>query len=241
MIEAEHLYQRYDPSGAWVLDGLDLQVPHGSLFGLLGPNGAGKTTLVHVLLGLAAPQSGHVRVADALLPAEHRALAGRVGWAPQSLAFYPTLTVAENLTFFDRVACGRSGSAERIRAVVESAQLTEHWRKRADRLSGGLKRRLNLAIALLGAPPLLILDEPTVGVDAQSRGFILEALGRLNAAGTTIVYTTHYLDEAQRLCDRAAIMDAGRILVADAMPKLLAQAPDLEALFLQFTGTALRD
>lgn len=241
MIRASDLYKRYQRNAPWVLDGLALEVPDGSLFGLLGPNGAGKTTLVQALLGLVAPQSGSVCVADAAMPAERRKLAGRVGWAPQSLAFYPTLTVAENLVFFDQVAFGRNGSDARVEAAATRTRLNDYWRRRADALSGGLQRRLNLAIALLGEPALLILDEPTVGVDAQSRGFILEALRGLNTDGTTIVYTTHYLDEAQRLCDRAAIMDAGQILTTDTMPALLERAPDLEALFLQHTGTALRE
>lgn len=242
MITLDSVCARYQPNGPWVLNGLNLQVPRGSLFGLLGPNGAGKTTLVHTLLGLTAPESGQIVIDSLEIPRQRAALAGRVGLAPQSLAFYPTLRVRENLDFFDRVS-GRSGSARsvRIESAVHATRLEEHLDKRADQLSGGLQRRLNLAIALLGEPPLLLLDEPTVGVDAQSRGFILEALRRLNENGSTIVYTTHYMDEVQRLCDRVAIMDGGRILVHDDLPVLMQQAPDLETLFLRLTGDRLRD
>lgn len=241
MIEVENVSVRYDRSGPWVLDGLNLCVPRGSLFGLLGPNGVGKTTLVHILLGLFAVQTGRVMIDGLAIPRQQRALAGRVGVAPQSLAFYPSLTVRENLTFFDRmrpVAGGRRGA--RIDAAVRRTGLEAYVNQRAARLSGGLKQRLNLAIALLGEPPLLLLDEPTVGVDAQSRRFILDTLGELNANGVTIVYTTHYMDEVQRLCDRVAIMDAGRILVCDTLSALLQDAPDLETLFLRLTGAQLR-
>lgn len=242
MIQVQDLRARYSKSGPWVLDGLDLQVPRGSLFGLLGPNGAGKTTLVHVLLGLFAPHSGRVEVDGLSIPAQRRRLAGRVGLAPQSLAYYPSLTVRENLDFFDRMYPADSRKrGSRIDAAVQQTGLAAHWGKRADRLSGGLQRRLNLAIALLGEPPLLLLDEPTVGVDTQSRGFILEALRCLHQAGATIVYTSHYMDEVQRLCDRAAIIDEGRVLVCDTLPALLREAPDLETLFLARTGAALRN
>jgi len=241
VIEVAGLKARYRRSDAWILDGLDLCVPQGSLFGLLGPNGVGKTTLVHILLGLVVPQAGRVTIDGLSMPNQQRALAGRVGVAPQSLAFYPSLTVSENLTFFDRMRpTTGAGRSVRIAAALQRTGLQAHVNKRAARLSGGLKQRLNLAIALLGEPPLLLLDEPTVGVDAQSRRFILQTLRELNAHGVTIVYTTHYMDEVQRLCDRVAIMDAGRILICDSLSALLRQASDLESLFLRLTGEQLR-
>lgn len=241
MIEVTEVRARYGKSGPWVLDGLSLQVPRGSLFGLLGPNGAGKTTLVRILLGIVGPQAGHVTINDWAIPKQRQALAGRVGLAPQSLAFYPRLSVRENLAFFDRMhPGGGNGHNARIEAAIARTELGKYAGQRAAHLSGGLKQRLNLAIALLGEPPLLILDEPTVGVDPQSRRFILDVLRGLNGAGTTIVYTTHYMDEVQRLCDRVAIMDQGRVLLCDALPNLLSQAHDLEALFLELTGTGLR-
>lgn len=233
---------RYEKSGPWILNGLDLEVPRGSLFGLLGPNGAGKTTLVHSLLGLVTPASGQIEIDGVKLPEQRQALAGRVGLAPQSLAFYPTLTVQENLKFFaSMIPSKNSETSARVATAIDSTCMDGHLGKPAGKLSGGLKRRLNLAIALLGAPPLLLLDEPTVGVDAQSRSFILDALRALNENGVTIVYTTHYMEEVQRLCDRVAIMDAGRILVCDQLTTLLTQAPDLETLFLRLTGERLRD
>lgn len=241
MIETEAVRARYDKSAPLILDGLNLRVPRGSLLGLLGPNGAGKTTLVHILLGLMTAESGYVAVDGLQLPRHRKALAGRVGLAPQRLAFYPGLTVLENLNFFDRMRpVDKRHQHARVDAAIKRTGLVQHVRKKAAKLSGGLKQRLNLAIALLGQPPLLVLDEPTVGVDAQSRRFILEALRELNAEGVTIVYTTHYMDEVQRLCDRVAIMDEGRILACDELSALLQNVPDLETLFLNLTGSALR-
>lgn len=241
MIRVEGVQARYSRHEAMVLDGLDLQVPEGSLFGLLGPNGAGKTTLVHILLGLLTPECGRVAVEGLEIPGQSRQLAGRVGLAPQSLAFYPSLTVRDNLAFFERMRPDdRRQRGSRIETALQRTGLAAQAGRRAGRLSGGLKQRLNLAIALLGEPPLLLLDEPTVGVDTQSRRFILDTLQALNDHGVTILYTTHYMDEVQRLCDRVAIMDAGQILIADTLPALLCDAPDLETLFLRLTGSALR-
>lgn len=236
MIRIEALRQRYRSSGPWVLDGLNLEVPEGCLFGLLGPNGAGKTTLINVLLGLTGFQEGSIKVGGRKIPEQLSGLRGKVGLAPQSLAFYPTLTGRENLEFFARI-----GGADGIDAAIERTGLERHLSRPAARLSGGLKRRLNLAIALVSVPALLILDEPTVGVDIQSRGFILAALREINAAGTTILYTTHYLDEVERLCKRAAVIDHGRVLACGDLSELVGRPGDLESLFLRLTGAALRD
>ena len=242
MIHAENVSARYGASGPQVLAGLSLRIPRGSLFGLLGPNGAGKTTLVRTLLGLLTPTAGRVSIDGLDIPRQRQRLASRVGLAPQTLAFYPSMSARENLDFFDRMRPANSGQRPaRIEAAVQQTGLGAHAGKKTAHLSGGLQRRLNLAIALLGEPPLLVLDEPTVGVDAQSRKFILETLRDLNDKGSTILYVTHYMDEVERLCDRAAIVDGGRVQAYGTLTALLHDAPDLETLFLRLTGSHPRD
>lgn len=241
MIRIEGLRKRYGNASPWVLDGIDLQVPAGSLFGLLGPNGAGKSTLIHLLMGLISADGGTIEMDGLLVSTGARTRSGHVGFAPQSLALYPTLTTAENLQLFAALQWPSARRREVIDEVIAATQLEKHLGQFAKSLSGGLQRRLNLAIAMLGRPRLLVLDEPTVGVDAQSRAFILERIRQLNADGTTVVYTTHYMDEVQRLCDHVAVIDHGRILACDALAALVGDAPDLETAYLRLTHTALRD
>lgn len=200
-------------SGAAIRE-LSLDIERGSLFGLLGPNGSGKTTLISLITGLLRPDAGAIRIEGA---------SPRLALVPQDYAFYARMSVAENLDFFAGV-CGLAGERrrERIAAVAAVAGLDAFMRTRAARLSGGLKRRLNLAIGLLNEPELLILDEPTVGIDPQSRHFILESIRRLNAAGTTVIYTSHYMEEVQSLCDVIGILDQGRLLACGRLERLLA-------------------
>lgn len=212
MIHVERLNYRYPGSAQAAIRDLSLDIPSGSLFGLLGPNGSGKTTFISLLMGLLAPASGRVDVADGMR-------AGRAALVPQDYAFYERLSVLENLRFFAGVQ-GVRGTA-RIAEVMAIAGLEAFGRTRAQRLSGGLKRRLNLAIGLLGEPRLLFLDEPTVGIDPQSRRFILEAIKRINAAGTTVVYSSHYMEEVQALCDEIGILDRGRLLARGDLQTLL--------------------
>lgn len=244
LIEISGVSKRYPRSEAPALDRLSLTVAEGAIFGLLGPNGAGKTTLLSVLLGLTAKDSGQVQIAGHDLDRELPSIRRLCGLAPQELGFYPVLTVAENLQIYG-AAGGLSGTKlkEQCAFAEDTAQLGEHLHKRADQLSGGLKRRLNLALSLLHAPKLLFLDEPTVGVDPQSRAFILDVIRRLrDERGLTVIYTSHYMDEVQQLCDSAAILDQGRVLAQNAMSQLLApQDRDLEDLFLRLTHRRLRD
>jgi ABC-2 type transport system ATP-binding protein len=244
LIEISGVSKRYPRSEAPALDRLDLAVAEGAIFGLLGPNGAGKTTLLSILLGLTAKDSGQVRIAGLDIERDLPAIRRLCGLAPQELGFYPMLTVAENLQVYG-AAGGLSGAKlkEQCAFAVDTAQLQEHQHKRADKLSGGLKRRLNLALSLLHAPKLLLLDEPTVGVDPQSRAFILEVIRRLrDQRGLTVIYTSHYMDEVQQLCDTAAILDQGRVLAQGALRELLGpQDRDLEDLFLRLTHRRLRD
>lgn len=237
MIEIEQLSKRHRASAKPALDDVSFSVARGSIHGLLGPNGAGKSTLMNLLCGLLKPDSGSLRIAGFDVASQPQQVRRLIGYVPQSLAFYPTLTVAENLALFARLRCA---SAAQQQQCVDTAQLSAHLKKPAHQLSGGLQRRLNLALGLLGTPQLLLLDEPTVGVDPQSRHYLLNTLQTLAAGGLTILYATHYMDEVSRLCKEVTVLDAGRV-VAEGSPQELAPDGDLEALFLRRTGTALRD
>jgi len=221
MVTVEGLVKRYGDLIA--VNGIDLEVRAGETFGLLGPNGAGKTTTIQMLVGALRPDGGRVRlngVGDPMLPKVRRQL----GVAPQSLSLYLELTAEENLRFFARMY-GMAGRqlTERVNWALEFAGLTDRRRDRVSTYSGGMQRRLNLACALVHDPRLLLLDEPTVGVDPQSRNHLFERVEQLKAEGRTILYTTHYMEEAARLCDRVAIMDRGKLLALDSVERLIAQ------------------
>ncbi len=205
------------------VDGLSLSVRKGELFGLLGPNGAGKSTTVSLAVGLLAPDAGTVAIAGLGNPADPAVRAG-IGVAPQALALYDQLSAEENLRFFGEVY-GLSGTtlAKRVAWCLDLVGLTERRRDRIETYSGGMKRRINLAAALVHDPELLLLDEPTVGVDPQSRNKIFENIEALHAAGRTIIYTTHYMEEAVRLCERIAIVDGGKLLALGKVSELLAK------------------
>ena len=213
---------RYPGAPAPALDGISLDIPTGGVYGLLGPNGAGKTTLISILAGLHRARSGSIAL-DGRPLAEARAAESRaIALVPQDYAFYPMLTVAENLQFFGGVL-GLDAAAlkARIDYAIAFARLEQVTGKRAELLSGGLRRRLNLAIGLLGKPELLLLDEPTVGVDPQSRSFLLDAIAGLPASGTTVLYTSHYMEEVEAICQRVAIVDQGKVLAEGALDDLL--------------------
>ena len=220
MLTLTHVVKRY---GAHVaVNDLSLEVRPGEIFGLLGPNGAGKSTSVHLAVGLLKPDQGTVALAG-LGPPTSPDVRSRIGVAPQALSLYALLSGEENLTFFGRMhGMKGSGLAGRVRWALDFVGLTDRRRDRVQDYSGGMKRRLNLAAALLHAPALLLLDEPTVGVDPQSRNSIFDNIEALREQGTTIVYTTHYMEEAVRLCDRVAIIDHGRLLALDSVRNLIA-------------------
>jgi ABC-2 type transport system ATP-binding protein len=220
MLILSHVIKRYGAQTA--VDDLSLDVRPGEIFGLLGPNGAGKSTSVHLAVGLLKPDRGTVSLSGLGSPTSPDVRA-RIGVAPQTLSLYGLLTGEENLTFFARMHGVRGGAlAGRVRWALDFVGLTDRRRDRVMHYSGGMKRRLNLAAALLHAPTLLLLDEPTVGVDPQSRNAIFENIAALRQQGTTIVYTTHYMEEAVRLCDRIAIIDHGRLLALDTVRGLIA-------------------
>jgi len=204
------------------LDGVSLTVGRGELFGLLGPNGAGKTTLMSILAGLQEPSDGSVWVAGQRLSRSARGLRCRIGIATQDLALYPELTARENLLFFGRLyRLHESELRPRVETLLATVGLSDRAEQRAGTFSGGMKRRLNLAIAVVHQPELLLLDEPTTGVDPQSRNHIFEFVRQLNSAGLTVIYTSHYMEEVQSLCPRIAILDQGRLLACDTLPNLL--------------------
>ncbi|HEV8480696.1 MAG TPA: ABC transporter ATP-binding protein [Candidatus Eisenbacteria bacterium] len=219
MIEVRDLRKSYGSLTA--VDGVTFDVRQGETFGLLGPNGAGKTTTMHLLVGVLHPDQGTIRVAGEGDPTRPKTR-HHLGLAPQSLSLYPDLTAEENVTFFARLH-GLAGRplAARVDAMLALAGLIDRRKHRVRTYSGGMQRRLNLACALVHDPPVLLLDEPTVGVDPQSRNHLFENIESLRRQGRTILYTTHYMEEAQRLCDRVAIMDHGKILALDTVPALI--------------------
>jgi len=221
MIEARDLEKRFGELRA--VDGVRFSIEPGEAFGLLGPNGAGKTTTIQMLVGALAPDGGAVLIEGQEDPTQAH-LRRWIGVAPQELAIYQELTGEENLAFFARLY-GITGkkARERVDWGLAFAGLEDRRKEAAAKYSGGMKRRLNLACALVHEPRLLICDEPTVGVDPQSRNHIFEGIGELRRAGTTLLYTTHYMEEAERLCDRVAIMDKGKILALDEVERLLEQ------------------
>jgi ABC-2 type transport system ATP-binding protein len=245
LLNVRQLAKTYSGADQPALDGLDLRIAGGEILGLLGPNGAGKTTAVSILCGLLRPDSGTVTIGgeDALRrPARVRSL---IGLVPQEIALYPTLSARENLVFFGRMY-GLTGALlqRRVAEGLELVGLTEHGGKPLASYSGGMKRRANLAAGILHRPRLLFLDEPTVGIDPQSRNMILEQLEALRAEGMAMLYTTHYLQEAAQLCSRVMVIDHGRLLVEGEPAALVAAHPgctSLEGLFLALTGRQLRD
>jgi ABC-2 type transport system ATP-binding protein len=201
--------------------GIDFEVAGGECFGVLGPNGAGKTTTIHLLVGALQADAGSIELMGATDPTRAEARRG-VGVAPQALALYQELTGAENVAFFGRLY-GLHGARLRrqVKWALEFCGLTDRGKDRAKTYSGGMKRRLNLACAIVHEPELLLLDEPTVGVDPQSRNHIFENIEKLKERGCTILYTTHYMEEAERLCDRVAIMDRGKLIAMNTVDGLI--------------------
>jgi ABC-2 type transport system ATP-binding protein len=209
------------------LAGVSVRVEPGELFGLLGPNGAGKTTLMSIVAGLVDADGGSVRLDGG--PADK----AKIGLGTQDLAVYPELTARENLVFFGKLY-GQNGSdlSRRVSDTLSAVGLLDRADDRVATFSGGMKRRLNLAAAVVHGPQLLLLDEPTTGVDPQSRNHIFEQVKALNAAGMTVVYTSHYMEEVQTLCPRIAILDAGKIVACDTLKNLLAAMPATATLTL---------
>lgn len=208
------------------VDNLSFEVERGEAFGLLGPNGAGKSTTMMMICGVLSPDQGEIRIDGRLLDRTVPASRSRMGVVPQDLAIYPDLSARENLLFFGRLyhLKGRP-LRKRVDEVLEQVGLLGRAEDHAETFSGGMKRRLNFAAAILHSPILLILDEPTVGVDPHSRAHLMDCIRNLQQAGTAIIYASHYMEEVQLLCSRAAIIDRGQLQACDRIPTLLQQIP----------------
>ena len=235
VLAARDLRKRYGTIEA--VRGVSLEIHEGETYGLLGPNGAGKTTTISMICGLLARDGGEVNLDGKPVDVGAVAAKAGIGYVPQELAIYPDLTAKENLQFFGRLY-GLSGARlkTRIGEVLALIGLTERANDRTDKYSGGMQRRLNIGIGLLHQPRLLLLDEPTVGVDPQSRNAILESIAKLGKQGMAILYTTHYMEEAERLCDRVGIIDAGEIRAEGTQQELVALVGEQDTVRLTVTG-----
>jgi ABC-2 type transport system ATP-binding protein len=240
LLIAENLRYRYPKQPDDALQGVSLTLSRGQSLGLLGPNGSGKSTLISLLIGLRAPQGGSVRQPGTASPV--------IAWVPQEYAFYPQLSCLENLRFFvAMLALPHAEREARVDAVMRACVLQEFANKQARHCSGGVRRRLNIAIALLQKPDVLLLDEPTVGVDPQSRAFLLEQVRAIARQGTAVVYATHYMEEVSAACTEILLLDHGRVLAHGELQTLLQGTPatgafaSLEALFMHHTRRSLRD
>jgi ABC-2 type transport system ATP-binding protein len=219
------------------VDGVSFEIARGETYGLLGPNGAGKTTTISMICGILARDEGSVVVDGRPLDVGTTEAKAAIGLVPQDLAIYPDLTARENLAFFGRLyGLGGRDLNARIDEVLAVVDLADRAKERTEHYSGGMKRRLNIAVGLLHRPRLLVLDEPTVGVDPQSRNAILTSVEALSAEGMGILYTTHYMEEAERLCDRVGIIDQGRIIAEGTRRELVALVGGVDRVTLVATG-----
>jgi ABC-2 type transport system ATP-binding protein len=244
-IHIENLTKLYRGNPRPAVDNVNLDVYEGRIFGLLGPNGAGKTTMIRILCGLLAPTGGEVTISGFSLKHELRKIRQIIGVVPQEIALYPTLTARENLSVYGGI-CGLKGNdlKNQIDKWLTIFGLGKSQHQQIGRYSGGMKRRLNLIAGLLHNPQILFLDEPTVGIDVQSKNVILSNLMEINRTGTTIVYTSHYLEEAENLCSYLAIIDEGRIITRGTLNEIRKENntnSKLEDIFLELTGKDLRD
>lgn len=220
MLKVENLYKNFGKVNA--VDGVSFEVKKGDVFGLLGPNGAGKSTTISMISTLLAPSSGEILYDGKSIFDNQKSVRQRLGVVPQEIALYPTLSGYENLRFWGSIY-GLKGSElkKRIDEVSDIIELNGRLKDRVDKYSGGMKRRLNIGAALLHMPEMLIMDEPTVGIDPQSRNHILDTVLRLNKQGITIIYTSHYMEEVEYLCNKVCIMDEGKIIASGSQDELV--------------------
>lgn len=235
VLEVDALTKAFGDTTA--VDGVSFRIAPGETYGLLGPNGAGKTTTISMICGLLTPDSGTATVAGQAVGPRAIDAKRHIGLVPQDLAIYPDLTGRENLVFFGRVqGLAKPELRQRVAEVLEVVGLADRQDDRTDEYSGGMKRRLNIAIGLLHEPSLLVLDEPTVGVDPQSRNAILESVEALATAGMSVLYTTHYMEEAERLCDRIGIVDHGSIIAEGSRRELLGRLEEADRVRIEAEG-----
>lgn len=243
-IEVKNLRKVYKDAAIPAVDNLTFSIEQGSIFGLLGPNGAGKTTTLSILCGLIKSTSGEATILGLSLNNQVQEIKQLIGVVPQEIALYPTLTAYENLRYIGNMY-GLSGKdlRKKIQENLEIVGLSTHKNHRIETFSGGMKRRINLVAGILHSPKVLFLDEPTVGVDVQSRNLITEHLHLLNKQGCTIIYTSHLMEEAEHLCSAIAIIDHGQIITSGEPKAVIKEhgTENLEQLFLKLTGKTLRD
>jgi ABC-2 type transport system ATP-binding protein len=245
IIQIQTLSKTFQGSDRPAVNGISLDVTEGEVFGLLGPNGAGKTTTISILCGLFPPTNGTVLIDGKAIHSNMDDIKQIIGVVPQDIALYPMLSARENLNFYGHMYGLRGKSLkDKIENWLHHFSLTDAANKRLSTYSGGMKRRVNLIAGILHDPKILFLDEPTVGVDVQSRNVIVDHLKELNKSGMTIIYTSHHMEEAEHFCSRVAIIDYGKIIV-EGSPKELILANtgcrNLEDVFLQLTKRTLRD
>lgn len=232
-----------------VVDYLTLEIRKGEIYGLLGPNGAGKSTTMNMICGLVKPNGGSIQLFGMDMKEEGKKILARIGYIPQELAIHENLKAWENVELFTSLYGIRGAMLKKaVEDSLEFVGLSDKKNVFARNFSGGMKRRLNIACALGHKPDLLIFDEPTVGIDPQSRNFILEKIKEVNRTGTTIIYTSHYMEEVEAVCKRIAIMDSGKVIATGSREELkqlvtadAAQELTLEEVFLTLTGKKLRD
>ncbi|NLT51896.1 MAG: ABC transporter ATP-binding protein [Ignavibacteria bacterium] len=227
MLEIKNLTKKFGIITA--LNEISLSINRGEFFGLLGPNGAGKSTLMDLIIGYSFPDSGHIILEDETILFNNIEIKKKIGYVPQEISLYKDFTAFQNLEIFGRFF-GLKGNVlkSRINEVLELVQLETRAKSKVEEFSGGMKRRLNLAASILHNPGLILCDEPTVGVDPQSRNAIFEMLKKLNSEGKTIIYTTHYMEEAERLCSKMAIIDNGKIIAEGNLKDLINKAGNKE-------------
>lgn len=244
MLAISQLVKTYRNAVEPSLNGLSFEFPKGIIAGLLGPNGAGKTTTISIVCGLVKPDSGSVRVLGHDIQSDKEAIKQRIGVVPQAIALYPTLSAAENLEYIGRLyGLGGKALKEKINTYLQQFGLEKSAHKAIRYFSGGMKRRANIIAALLHDPELLILDEPTAGVDVQSRNMILQFLQHYHQLGNSVLYTSHLLEEAQQLCSQVVIIDHGQLVVQGNPAELMRAngCTSLEQVFLHLTGYTVRD
>ena len=237
IVQVDRLVKRF--ADVVAVDGVSFSIAEGSIFGLLGPNGAGKTTTISMISCLLAPDEGDVLVDGHSVRTDSGAVRRVLGGVPQEIALYPTLTAAENLRFWVRMyGLGGRSLADAIAYGLKMAGLEDQANKGIETFSGGMKRRINIAAGILHKPRVLLMDEPTVGIDPQSRNHILETVRELNRAGMTVLYTSHYMEEVEALCDRIAIVDHGHVIAQGSLDELRALVGDEDRLEIELPDDA---